>query len=304
MRASKGKVKPTPKSRPKGRVVVINEKGLTTGAWNKANRPSWWVQIRVGKDTVRDLEHVKVPGNKPLQIEVDCDYEKIGADILIAWGIGAGPKAERGSAISPEVPEPPKPTTPAPKAEVGAPGTTIGAERKKGESVADFILRMTQKYGYHPRTIAACPAILRDAKIDPALLTKEDLVFLTKKSWEKFQEWEQFQDNRGSVGGERAWLVYGIVDRSVQVSQPEANGKPASAEAKPKAPRTASTGSDKPRGGSVGDRAMAVLSTVPMGMKDIVTKAGLTDTCYNALNKLVAKGLLEKRDGGYALPGK
>lgn len=58
------------------------------------------------------------------------------------------------------------------------------------------------------------------------------------------------------------------------------------------------------RKGTVYAKANAVLTAKPKPMKQIVQEAGLKDTCYNHLKRLIAAGLVVKTAEGFAMAKK
>lgn len=85
-------------------------------------------------------------------------------------------------------------------------------------------------------------------------------------------------------------------------TQPSKNGNKTKAGGKtsPKAP-AGETDALGTRLGTNFAKANSVLSKKPKKMSDIVKEAGLSDTCYNHMNRLVKEGKVKKSDAGYAL---
>jgi hypothetical protein len=86
-----------------------------------------------------------------------------------------------------------------------------------------------------------------------------------------------------------------------------AKEEPAKAEAKPARKSMREGGSAKGEGvdefgnrkGTAMAKVNSLLSKKPKTMAELVEEAGLKDTCYNHLNKLIGKGLVVKMEKGY-----
>lgn len=136
-----------------------------------------------------------------------------------------------------------------------------------------------------------CDLLLQEAGIPPETITKEACVESERRR--------------------RAWREKYAEERRRNAPPPEpekaapAEGAPPRAEKAPaKAPAPKAAGTDRfgTKLSSPYAKANAVLTTAPKSMKQIVQEAELKDTCYSHMNKLVAAGLVRKKDGGFCLP--